>query len=132
MKLPEHALIILDVLEDVERGCNIEFGIEREVACVELEERDARQSLPRDQEPFDEQVGSSQLHVRALIVESTQHVAGPTADLEQRLCLRKVPPERPDKELLSATEPEARRLERGELLEHLAPEPMRFGGKLRC
>jgi hypothetical protein len=99
-------LVVVDVLEHVERADDVPLVVERHVDGIELQQLRLRDALARESQALRVELGAGQRQLGMAIVDAAQHVAGAAADLEQRTRVREVALQRPQDHRVASAEPE--------------------------
>ncbi len=110
------ALVVVQVLEYVERADHVELLVGLQVLRIPLRERRGRDELPGDLERFGAEIGAHELDLGRPVADRLQHEPGSTSDVQEARCIVTVRVQRPDDELVPATEPEVIAHEAGRCL----------------
>jgi hypothetical protein len=113
VQLGEYRLVVVDVLQNVERADDVELVSIRDAPTVDLHQRRSGGASPGDGETFGRELCSHPLSLRERLPDSAQHVAGSASELEEAPRRGEMAPDRRDQDPVSRAEPEAPFLQGG-------------------
>ena len=126
--LCEDALVLLDVLEDVERSGDVELRAEWDLARIHLQQVGIRHPPASDVESGREQLAADEAHLWEGAPNSREDIPGAAAHLEHAARVGKVLAECPEDQLVAGAEPEAPPLCIRQVLERFLVEAARRCG----
>src|SRR5437763_2035985 len=104
--LAQDPLVVLDVLDDVERANNVEFITVRNAPGVHLQQRRARNTASRERERRGVRLRALEPQTRRRLANRAEDIAGAAADLEQTLRPGEMCAHCPDNQARARCEPE--------------------------
>jgi len=131
MHLPQHGLVVLDVLQDIEGPDHVELIDIRDIPGVHLEQIRPRQARLGERQALGVDFAAREPQGGKLPAEIAEHKTRAAADFQQRLRPRKVAAQRPRQQPIPGSEPEIARLHSRQTRKRLRLEPVVLRRQLR-